>query len=63
MEGQVCRIFVYLQSFIHISTSFSNWFELDIEEKFYQTTYDPHVVIKLCETFPDDTLDKVRRNF
>ncbi|XP_070490332.1 putative fatty acyl-CoA reductase CG5065 [Chironomus tepperi] len=47
-----------LESFVHISTSYSNWFEMNVEEEFYPSKYDPHAVINLCESFPNDALDK-----
>ncbi|XP_070505246.1 putative fatty acyl-CoA reductase CG5065 [Chironomus tepperi] len=48
-----------LKSFVHISTAFANWFELDVKEEIYPTLYDPDDIIELANRLPDDTLDKM----
>ena len=49
------------QSFIHISTAYSNWYELDVKEQFYPAEFDPQYIIDLCNTSSDDQINEVRR--
>ena len=48
-----------LEAFIHISTAFSNWFEMDVKEKVYPNELNPHDVINFCDHFPDEIVNKV----
>jgi fatty acyl-CoA reductase len=51
------------QSFVHVSTAYTNWFELDVKEQFYSTEYDPNDLIQLCRTMDQKTLDKVSHGY
>ncbi|XP_070498967.1 putative fatty acyl-CoA reductase CG5065, partial [Chironomus tepperi] len=48
-----------LQSFVHISTAFANWFELNVKEEVYPSIYDPDDIIELANRLPDETLNKI----
>ncbi|XP_070505165.1 putative fatty acyl-CoA reductase CG5065 [Chironomus tepperi] len=48
-----------LKSFVHISTAFANWFELDVKEQVYPTLYDPDDIIELADRLPDETVNKM----
>ena len=49
----------FFQAFIHISTAYTNWFEMDVKEEIYPNELDPHDMISFCERFPDNTVNKV----
>ena len=49
----------FFQSFIHISTAYSNWYELDVKEKFYPTAFDPQYVMDLCNGYSSEKINEV----
>ncbi|KAG5668434.1 hypothetical protein PVAND_016374 [Polypedilum vanderplanki] len=48
-----------LDSFVHVSTAYTNWFEKDVKEIFYKPNYDPKKVIEMCKTLSDEELGKM----
>ncbi|XP_070509159.1 putative fatty acyl-CoA reductase CG5065 [Chironomus tepperi] len=54
------KLKIHFQSFVHISTAYSNWFEPIVKEQFYPAAYDPRYIIDLCNSTPDDELEKVK---
>ncbi|KAG5671313.1 hypothetical protein PVAND_001518 [Polypedilum vanderplanki] len=53
-----------LESIVHVSTSYTNWFCSDndtvlVEEKFYPAEYKPNDILKLTETVSEKLLEKV----
>ncbi|KAL7013338.1 hypothetical protein ACKWTF_015342 [Chironomus riparius] len=48
-----------LISFVHISTAFANWFELNVKEEIYPTEYDPDDIIELSDRLSDEALSKI----
>lgn len=48
-----------LKSFIHISTAYSNWYQPVMKEEFFPVAYDPHYIIDLANSTPEDKLEKL----
>ena len=48
-----------LESFVYVSTAFSNCPRDNIEEKFYDPPFDSEALIKICDTLPEDILGKI----
>ena len=44
---------------MHISTAYTNWFEMDVKEEIYPIEFDPNEVIELCDKFTEHTINKV----
>ncbi|KAG5672196.1 hypothetical protein PVAND_002346 [Polypedilum vanderplanki] len=47
-----------LDSFVYVSTAYTNWFEKDVKEIIYKPKYDPNKVIEMCKTLSDEELEK-----
>jgi hypothetical protein len=45
---------------MHISTAYTNWYELDVKEEVYPNSLDPHDIIYFCERFSDEIVNKVK---
>ncbi|KAG5667599.1 hypothetical protein PVAND_015575 [Polypedilum vanderplanki] len=48
-----------LDSFVHVSTAYTNWFEKDVKEIFYKPNYDPNKVIEMCKTLSNEEVEKM----
>lgn len=50
-----------LESFIHVSTAYSNCHLTDIDEKVYQLDHDPDQVIAACKVLDDNALNSMQQ--
>lgn len=48
---------IFLQSFVHISTAFSNSDKDQVEEVVYKPAYDPYDVINCVEILPPEGIE------
>lgn len=49
------------QSFVHVSTAYTNWFLNEAKEEIYPTEFDPNDIITLCKSLPNSLIDKVSK--
>ena len=50
---------IYFQSFIHVSTTYSNCFTSKVEEKFYNYSINYNQLLNVVRSLPEDMLHKI----
>jgi nucleoside-diphosphate-sugar epimerase len=54
---QLCKEIEKLQSFVYVSTAYSNCYNFDIEEKTYETSIDPSQLINCVKWMSEEQME------